>query len=377
MKTRNHRKKQKNNGQKVVLKRRKKKKGTPHLKQTDRDRIESLWRVGETQKNIALIVGRSQSNISREISHYRKKIRCRGRTKNGDYVATVAQQKASAKRSRARHGFKKINQEPKLQDYIVEKLKKYWSPDTISGRIKKDKEPFYASKDAIYEWLYSASGQQYCRFLYSERYKVKKRKKNKNKKTLIPNRVSWKERPLECQNKTEYGHKENDTIVSGKRTKSKVALSVEYDRKAKYGSAIKVDNLKPESNRLAILKMEKDKLVLSHTFDNGIENTEHEQLRAPSFFCDPYSPWQKGGVEHFNKMIRWFIPKGCDIGLYSQEYVNMIIDILNKKPRKSLGYKTPFEVMVENNLFTTKNSLTAETNYGDIIDAIRQQKLCV
>ena len=355
----------------------KKVKGNFHLRQLDRDRIESLWRAGETQKNIALIVGRAQSNISREISHYRKKLRCRGGTKNLDYVATVAQQKASAKRSRAKHGMKKINENTNLQDYIVRKLKQFWSPDTISGRMKTDKEPFYASKDAIYEWLYSKWGQQYCRFLYSLRYRVKKQRKNKTKKTLIPNRVGWQERSLGCLNKTEYGHKENDTIVSGKNTKSKVALSVEYDRKSKYGCAVKIKNLKPETNRIAILKMEEDKLVLSHTFDNGIENTQHQQLKAPSFFCDPYSPWQKGGVEHFNKMIRWFIPKGCDISLYSQEYVNMIIDILNKKPRKSLGYKTPFEVMVENNLFLTKNSLTADINYGNIIDAIRQQKICV
>jgi IS30 family transposase len=369
MNEKNQRKKQKIEVPKV--------KGTPHLKQTDRDRIESLWRAGETQKNIGLIVGRSQSNISREISHYRKKNRCKGGTKNGDYVATIAQQKATAKRSRARHGMKKINEDARLQDYVIDKLKKYWSPDTIAGRMKKDNEPFYASKDAIYEWLYSRWGQQYCRFLYSERYRPKKQKENKTKKTLIPNRVGWQERPEGCRNKTEFGHKENDTILSGKKTKSKVALSVEYDRKSKYGDALKIDNLRPETNRLAILKMEEDKLVLSHTLDNGIENTEHEQLKAPCFFCDPYSPWQKGGVEHFNKMIRWFIPKGCDIGKFSQEYVNMIIDILNKKPRKSLGYKTPLEVMIENNLFLTKNSLRADVNYGNIIDAIRQGKLCV
>lgn len=377
METENQTSGQKINNGKDARKGRKKKRRSPHLKQADRDRIEALWRAGETQDSIGLIVSRVQSSISREIAKYRKKIRFRGGTKNGDYVATVANQKAMAKKSRARHGFKKINENPDLQDYIIDKLKRFWSPDTISGRMREDKEPFYASKMAIYEWLYSNRGQQYCRFLYSKRYRPKKQKKNKTKRTLIPNRVSWKERPEGCQNKTEYGHHENDTIVSGKKIKSKEALSVMYERAAKYISARKINNLKPTTNVFAIKDMAKDKFTLSFTFDNGIENTEYEQIGIPCYFCDSYSPWQKGGVEQANKMIRWFIPKGSDIGNYSQEYVNMAIDILNKKPRKSLGYKTPLEVMTENNLFLTKNSPSAETNYGNIIDAIRQQKLCI
>ena len=89
---------------------------------------------------------------------------------------------------------------------------------------------------------------------------------------------------------------------------------------------------------------------MSLTQDNGIENTRHEELGVPVYFCDPYSSWQKGGVENANKMIRRFIPKGADIAAYSQEYVSMAVDILNNKPRKSLGYKTPLEVMQKNNL---------------------------
>ena len=86
-------------------------------------------------------------------------------------------------------------------------------------------------------------------------------------------------------------------------------------------------------------------MVKSLTLDNGIENTGHETIGVPTFFCTPYHSWEKGGVENFIGMIRRFIPKGSDLSKYSQTYVKMVVDTLNNKPRKSLGYKTPYEVM--------------------------------
>lgn len=82
-----------------------------------------------------------------------------------------------------------------------------------------------------------------------------------------------------------------------------------------------------------------------------------------TYFCEPYSPWQKGGVENAIRMIRRFIPKGSDINNYSEEYVRMVVNILNHKPRKSLGYKTPYEVMADNNLFINPN-LNKKTTPG-------------
>jgi transposase, IS30 family len=120
-------------------------------------------------------------------------------------------------------------------------------------------------------------------------------------------------RPLGAANKTRYGHYEADTIVS---KQSKEALSVMYERKAKYASLRKIPNLKPRSNNHAIKYMKQGQKVLSMSFDNGIENTKHYELGIPTYFCDPYSSWQKGGVENLNKMIRQYIPKGSDIAKY-------------------------------------------------------------
>ena len=100
--------------------------------------------------------------------------------------------------------------------------------------------------------------------------------------------------------------------------------------------------------------MMENKNAKSISLDNGIENREHEAIVVPGFFCDPYSSWQKGGVENGIKMIRRFVPKGIDLAWYSDNDVRDIIEILNGKPRKSLGYAMPKEIMVENNLFKNK-----------------------
>lgn len=332
-----------------------------HLVQADRDRPEALRNAGTKQKEIAKILKVNPSTISREIGRNRRKYRKKKNIKNkhARYEADVAQQKAHVRRKYAKYQGKKINENEKLKGYTTRRLKKFWSPDEISGRMRKDKKPFYASKTAIYEWLRTARGSYWCKYLYSGRYNARRRKGKKATKTLIPNRRGIELRPKGAANKSRYGHYESDTVVSAKKTASKASLSVIYERKAKYIDARKIMNLKPASNVRALCDMEKDKLIKSFTFDNGIENTKHEELEASAYFCDPYSSWQKGGVENANKMIRRFIPKKSDIADYSDYYVKMVVDILNNKPRKSLGYQTPYEVMVEHNLFVKNKKIPA------------------
>lgn len=327
-----------------------------HLDQMKRDRLEALIDDGQTQKEIAKILGVNQSTISREISRNRKKKRMTGGTILGSYESGAAEHKALIRRENSKYQCMKIEEDSGLRKYIIEKLENFWNPDEISNRMKDDNEPFYASKTAIYEWLRSSYGQKYCAHLYSRRYTAKKQKKNKPQKTLIPNRIGIESRPLGATNRTRYGHYEGDTMVSAKETRSKFALSVIYERKSKYIDARKIKNMKPESHNHALKEMLENKKALSLTQDNGIENTKHQELGLATYFCDPYSSWQKGGIENANKMIRRFIPKGSDMSDYSDEYVKMIVTVLNNKPRKSLGYKTANEVMLEKNLFRNINT---------------------
>ena len=98
-----------------------------------------------------------------------------------------------------------------------------------------------------------------------------------------------------------------------------------------------------------------DLMVKSVSFDNGIENKNHAHLHLPTFFCDPYSSWQKGGVENANKMIRRYFPKGTDFRSVSQKEIDRAVSIINNKPRKILGYQTALEVARQGGVLLENN----------------------
>jgi IS30 family transposase len=320
------------------------------LNQYERDRMEALFNSGHSQKDASLILSRDKGTISREIKRNRCRRRIRGGIELGKYKASVAQLKQYNRRRNAKYQGKKIENNLRLKQYIIIGLRSHWSPDEISGKMKTDREPFYASKNLIYERLYSVWGQRYAEYLCSKRHRKKKRRLKGNKKILIPNRISIKERPQEINDRREYGHWEGDTIVSGKKTGSKESIAVVYERKAKYLDARKIETLKPSLMNKAIEEMQNELAIDSLTLDNGIENQYYEELGIPTYFCEPYSSWQKGGVENANGMIRRFIPKGLDLSKVSNKYLAMVLEIINNKPKKSLGCKTPKEVAIENNL---------------------------
>jgi transposase, IS30 family len=304
----------------------------------DRCTIESLINRDLKKVEIARVLQRSPGTISDEIN---------GKSVNGRYTALGAQQKTQSRQSNKLKDWKKINKNNALREYIIKGLKNHWNPDEISGRMRLEKKPFYASKTAIYEWLRSPRGQYYCRYLYSRRYEKKERKVKKTKRVMIPNRVGIEERPRGATNRTRYGHTEADTIVSGKNTRSSSAISVLYERKSRYIDARRLNTLKPDEHNNALKNMMKDKQVLSTTFDNGIENKNHQELGVSTFFCDAYSSWQKGGVENINKMVRRHIPKGSSLKDVSEEKLAWVVDIINNKPRKILGYRTAYEVALQ------------------------------
>jgi len=334
-----------------------------HLDQPKRDRIQPLWESGHTQEEIAEVLHISQSTVSRELKRNSCKKKIGKRWVPDRYDAGYANQKARNRRADAKYQGMKINQNGRLERYIVTRLKKGWNPDEIAGRMKTDHKPYYASKTAIYDWLHTGWGGKYVKYLYTKRSSTKPQNPLKTRRVLIPHRISITERPRGATNRTRYGHWEADTAVSGKRTASKAALSVAYERKAKFIDAQKIPNLRPRSHNRALRQMLANKKALSLTQDNGIENTRHKELGVPTFFCDPYSSWQKGGVENAIRMLRRFIPKSSDIGNYSDAYVRMAVHRINSKPRKSLGYLTPYEVMEANGLLKLRGK-TLNRNYA-------------
>lgn len=268
--------------------------------------------------------------------------------KNGAYRASYADHRAYVRRKYAKYQGKKICEDRELETFIIKGLILDWNPDEISGRMKEQGKLFYASKTAIYEWLYSIHGQMYCCLLPSMQHRKKKRKGKKTKKEMIPNRIGIEQKPLDYGTKT--GDMETDTIVSGKKTKSKAGITVVKDVFSKLVGLRKISSMKPALNEKAI-----DDIIVNLNGryllrDNGVENKNHEQALVPSFFCHPFSAWEKPHVENENKGLRKYFPKGCDLNEYSQEYISLVEWLLNNKPRKCLGYKTPYEVARESGL---------------------------
>jgi IS30 family transposase len=294
--------------------------------------IKILLGLEHSLRAIARSMGRSPNTISYEVKVGG------GREK---YDPHLANQYARTRKKDTRREWSKIEHNIDLKTYIIEGLTDGWNPDEIAGAMKREQKQWYASKTAIYDWLWSVYGQQYCQLLYSQRYHKKKHGK-KTERVMIPERVGLEKRPLGADNRTRYGHWEYDTVLSRKGCSG--GLSVGYERKTKLVVATKVVSMSTSEHMNAIRVQMKNYKTLSITFDNGIENKQHRVLGVPTFFCEPYSSWQKGGVENANKLFRRYFPKGTNFRTVSQNRVDEVVTLINNKPRKILGYKTALEV---------------------------------
>ena len=313
----------------------------------ERSEIDILHTKGYSARSIAKALGRSPNSIATELK--------RNSYQDGTYVAARAKQKAYVRRKYAKYQGKKIQDNDELRSFIILKLSEHWNPDEIAGYLKHDPSlGVYASKTAIYEWLRSARGQQYCDLLYSKRYNRKPQKKNKTDRVMIPDRTSITERPPAALDRAEIGHCEYDSVVSSKRSGSTYALAVVQERTSRLVRAQLVPNLKPKPYAKVISKLAHGLTMRTMTTDNGIENKHHQLITqktgTPVFFTDPYSSWQKGGVENANRMLRKYFPKGTDFSTVSQTDVVHALARINNKPRKILGYKSSLQVAKEKGL---------------------------
>ena len=330
-------------------KKRKKRHHFRHLKQPDRDRIQAMIRAGHKQEEIAEILDFDPGAISREIN--------KRKTKDGKYIATVAQHKAGIKRSNSKALGMMIEAHPELRERIINELKgpQHRSPDEIAGRMRLEGINPIVSAKSIYRWLYSRWGQQYCCYLCTRRYKRKKQKENITKREMIPNRVSIHVRPIEGI------HAEGDLFVSPTKTGSQESGAVVCVPDTKLLVGTMIANKKPASMTRAVRKISEKLNVDDYTFDNGIENREHEQFGFSTYFCDPHSPWQKPHVENGIGLIRrWFIPKKTDLKNISEEQLQNCFHILNNKYRKSLGYRSAYEVSLERGIIQKKTAISGQ-----------------
>jgi len=314
-----------------------------HLTLEDRHTISHMRFVEmKYLQEIADFIGKSKSAISMEIN--------RNKTKN-KYIPEISHQKY--KTILHKKDSYKIDNNPAIYDYIIEKLDDYkWSPDVISAMIEQD-IGLTISAEAIYSYIYNSDKSKLLELykLLPRRRFTRLKQRSRRKRITIPGRQSIHTRDSVAEDKTESGHFEGDlTFHKGNQSKN---IGVIVDKKSQK-SFLMLNSSKRKNtvthgfaNKINSIPQKLRKTI---AFDNGKEFVSHMTYRLQGFktyFCDAYSPWQKGLVEKINSMIHRIFPKKLDINLLTTEKLQKIEDILNNMPRKILGYKTPNQVWNE------------------------------
>jgi IS30 family transposase len=287
---------------------------------------------GLSQRQIARKIGVNASTISLELSRNRK---------FEWYDHATANEKAKKRRSLASRIPKKIK--GSLENQVLDGLFSGWSPDQISGRLRL--EGIKISSAAIYNYVHKEKLEFQCL-----RHKGKKYKRPKGSEAgvgCIPGRVGIEERPAEVDEKTTIGHWEGDTIIS---CNSRCALLTLVERMSKFLLAKKIGRKTMENTAKANVELlnKHKKYAKSTTYDNGMEFAGHAKiakaLKCDIYFARPYKSCDRGLNEHTNGLIRQYLPKKFDFKDVSDENIQIIVDLINNRPRKVLNYKTPAEV---------------------------------
>jgi len=303
----------------------------------ERYQIYALLKEGLNLTQIANNIGYHKSTISREISRNSKK--------STIYHPDSASIKTFT-RHRDKHKFSKIT--VKVKKYIHKYLKNDWTPEQVSGQLKRD-SIVDLSHEAIYQYIYQNKKEGGRLYLHLP-HKLKKYNKRSgmyNIRGMIANRVSIHNRPVIVDKKLRIGDWEVDTVI-GKYHKGAIVTIV--DRKSKFTLMKKLPTKEAIGVSNAIIELLYPVKQFTHTItsDNGKEFTYHENiassLNIDFYFCDPYSSWQRGLNENTNGLIRRYIPKKSSFENISEKEIVTIQTKLNNRPRKSLGYRTPAEV---------------------------------
>ncbi len=299
--------------------------------------ISALQKAGYKQKEIADELSVHPSTISRELRRNRDKMR--------GYVAEMAQVKCSKKHKEKP---KRFSLTKRVQKYIRAKLKEDWSPEQISGRMKMDLG-FTVVHETIYRYIYAnkANGGRLYKMLRHKNKKYHDRSKRYNARGTIIDRTMIDKRPKIVEKKSRIGDLEIDTVIGKNHIGALVTV---VDRKSKFALIKNVPSKQADIVTKALIEMITPIKDVIHTItsDNGKEFAYHKEVAAALeidfYFANPYHSWERGLNEHTNGLIRQYLPKKSVFTGVSKDEIIMIQNRLNHRPRKSLGYKTPYEV---------------------------------
>lgn len=321
------------------------------LQPEERVTLASLVQQKYTVRDMALVLRRAPSTISRELQR---------NAQPAGYASATARTCTQQRRTLGRPP-NKLHRDGVLFDVVRHFLSERWSPEQIAltlACIFPKGHELRVSHETIYNCIYAQPvGELKRELIATLRHAHNKRvprSKGQDRRGQIPDMVSIHLRPPEIEDRQFPGHWEGD-LIKGAANASAVGTLVE--RTSRLLMLIKLPEFKPAS-AANVMQAFSDKLLgiaapmrQSMTYDQGREMAMHKELSRRTdiavYFCDPHSPWQRGSNENTNGLVRQYLPKGTDLSGYSQEQLDAIADQINNRPRKGLGVRSPLAVYRE------------------------------
>ena len=315
-----------------------------HLTLLEREKLLHFRDLGKSITAIAQLLGRNKGTISREL---------RRNATNGKYLPAYAEEHYHERRKACKPE-KKLAKIPKLLCHVQHRLLDcQWSPEQIAGRLRAKAGDtcvisFSTIYRAIYSGMLSSPGHSVASVVRKLRHGGKRRRKRSTEERRGKIQISHSidERPVEAEERSVIGHFEADTVIG---RQGKACLVTLVDRKSRYLICDKVESKTADAVSKAMSWMLMCEPVLSITPDRGKEFAKHQDVTealdgVPFYFPEAHQPWQRGTNENTNGLLREYFPKGKDMSDINKDDLDRVVRLLNFRPRKCLGYQTPYEV---------------------------------
>ena len=354
-----------------------------YLSQEERLEIYVGIRLGSSIRAIARGLGRSPSTVLREIRRHmrrayrtrrlrRRQVRGRARqwqrrprpadrAPDWEYLPLRAHRRAQARASAAaRSRPTKLADHPVLRDRVQELLGEEYSPQQAAAQLRiefPDDPEMWVSHETIYKALYVQGRGELRRDLHRRlrtgRAIRRPQRRSQERRGRIPDMVNISQRPPEAADRAVPGHWEGDLIMGS--TASNSAIGTLVERASRFVLLLHLPNGHGadavQEAMVAAMSQLPATLRRTLTWDQGSEMANHVQIAEATgldiSFCDPHSPWQRGSNENTNGLLRQYFPKGTDLSVYGPDYLDHVAMKLNRRIRKTLGWKTPAKVLDE------------------------------
>ena len=316
------------------------------LRTDEREEVSRALALGESGRSISRRLKRAPSTICREITRHGGRVRYRAA------AADAAAWRAAQRPKRCR-----LAERPRLRRVVARKLAAKWSPEQIAGWLRvtyPDVPAMHVSHETIYRSLFVQSRGVLKKALLQHLRRCRMMRRSQRatnrgqRRGEIVDAVSIRDRPATAEDRALPGHWEGDLLAG--RNNSHVATLVE--RRSRYLLLVRIPGKDTVSVVRALTRQVRtlpNGLMSSLTWDRGGELAAHKRFTVATdvqvYFCDPQSPWQRGSNENTNGLLRQYFPKGTDLAGLSQADLNRVARRLNQRPRKTLNYKTPADML--------------------------------